>query len=110
MIPTEFEEALVLADYCRAKKYKFAHINNEIYTKSWKQKAKMTAQGTAAGVPDYMIVVNNTLIFIELKRSVKSKSKVSEAQESWLFALQKCGIRAGVCYGSRDAIKFIESS
>lgn len=106
-IQTEYEEALILADYCRAKKYKFAHINNEIYTKSWKQKAKMTAQGTAAGVPDYMIVVNNKLIFIELKRT--KGGVVSLKQKEWINTLEQANVPVAVCKGANDAIAFIES-
>jgi hypothetical protein len=67
----------------------------------------MMAQGTAKGFPDYLIIINNRLIAIELKRSVKSKSKVTKEQEIWVEELNRSNVPSKVCYGAKGAIDFI---
>ena len=104
-VPTEYEEALVLVEYLRLKNHKFCHINNEVYTKSWVQKAKMMAQGTAKGFPDYLVIVNNRLIAVELKRT--KNSTTSQEQKDWLTALNNALIPAIVAKGALQAIKFV---
>lgn len=104
---TELEECIILADYCRYNNLPFCHINNEVYTKSWKQKNKIATMGSAKGFPDYLIIVNNQLIAIEMKR-IKN-SKVSPAQEYWLKLLNNANVPAKVCYGAKEAIEFIKS-
>lgn len=107
MLLSEDQECEILADYCRVKKYTFCHINNEFYSKSWKQKNRQLRMGSAKGFPDYLVIVNNQLIAIEMKR-IKN-SKVSPAQEYWLKLLNNANIPAKVCYGAKEAIKFIKS-
>lgn len=101
--PTEDQECYVLADYLRAKGYLFGHINNEFYTKSWKQKSRQLAMGTAKGFPDYVIIANGKLVMIEMKRT--RGGVVSEHQKKWIAELTAAGITAIVCRGAQDAIK-----
>ena len=57
-LPTEYQEACVLADYCRIKGYLFSHIPHETFTKSWGTKMKNKRQEENKRVPDYIIVEN----------------------------------------------------
>lgn len=63
--------------------------------------------GLRGGLPDLTIIINNKLIFIELKRL--KGSTTSDEQIAWIEALQKCeNVFAKICYGADDAISFIE--
>jgi hypothetical protein len=107
LTPTEAEEAYTLVDYLRLKGLFFCHINNEMYTKSWNQKRRMLAMGSAKGLPDYLIVVGNRLVFIELKR-VKG-SVTSPEQLKWLAVLDMIpGVTAAIARGAEQAINIIE--
>lgn len=107
LILSEDQECEILADYCRVKKYMFCHINNEFYTKSWKQKNRQLRLGSAKGFPDYIIIVKGKMICVEMKR-VKN-SKTSPHQLIWLEALNAAGIPTIVAKGADEAIAFIES-
>jgi len=107
MIPTEEAECYALADYLRFKNMTFCHINNEMYTRSWKQKTRQLKMGTAKGFPDYLIIVNGKLIAIEMKRT--KNSVTSPEQKKWLEQLNEAGVPAQVCFGASQAIAFIES-
>ena len=85
----------------------YAHINNEVWTKSWTQKRRIKDMGSPAGLPDYIIVIKNILIFIEMKK-IKG-GKVSPAQQEWLNALQAAGEYSFVCNGFEEAKKILDS-
>lgn len=105
--PTEHEEAKILHQYLSLRGITHTHICNETYTTSWKQKAKNKAEGVSPGVPDYMIILDSKLIFIELKR-VKG-GQVSESQKSWIAALNGCeSVQAFICKGAQEGIDLIE--
>lgn len=105
---TEDEECFLLVEYLEAKRIKFAHIHNEMYTKYWSQKNRAKALGVRPGVPDYMMIVNGKMVFIEMKR--KKKSKVSDHQKIWLEELNKINNVYGfICYGYDEAKEVIES-
>lgn len=108
MIPTEAQEARTLVTYLRVKGYRFTHIANE--TGSGKgarfQGIRNKQQGTSKGFPDYLVIVNNRLVAIELKR-IKG-SVTSQEQKDWITALNEAGIEAVVCKGAEEAIKYIE--
>lgn len=108
MIPTEDQECIAFADYCRLKGYTFGHINNELFTKSWKQKLRQKQLGSAKGLPDYIVIANNKLMFIEMKRS--KGGVVSAYQKLWISELNNSGVIAGVCYGCEEAIEFVEKN
>ena len=105
---SEYEEAVVLAQYLTLKGYKFSHIPAETFTKSWGVKMRNKRQGVNRGVPDYLIVKGNKLIFCELKRT--KGGVISEQQQSWINALNECmGVVAFVAKGFEEAKKMIES-
>lgn len=107
IILTEYEEQKVVVRYLETRGLKFSSIPNSTFTKSWSQKAKNKASGLRAGLPDLLIIVKNTLLFIELKR-VKN-SAVSEKQKEWIAHLNAVGgnVVAKVCYGADEAIQTI---
>lgn len=106
IVPYEEEEANTLAEWLRLKGLKFAHIPNETFTKSWKQKNKNKTAGVSPGVPDYMIITPKGLLFIELKR--RKGGVLSPAQKKWIDALNKLkGVQAEVCKGAEEAINTI---
>ena len=105
-VPTEDAECFVLAEYLQLKGYLFGHINNEFYTKSWKQKNRQIRMGTAKGFPDYAIIAKGQFICIEMKR-IKG-SVTSPHQKAWLSALNDAGVKAYVCNGADEAIAILE--
>jgi hypothetical protein len=110
--PTESQEGEMLVAYLRISGYKFTHIGNESNggnKQAMIRGAKMKRQGQSPGFPDYCIIVNNVLIFIELKRAKKSLSRVAPEQREWLTALASTGAECAICYGASEAIEFIES-
>lgn len=106
-IPTEAEEQIVVVQYCELNNIPCWRTPNETFTRSWKQKLNNKRLGVKPGVPDLFVIVNNQLIAIEMKR-IKN-SKVSPAQEYWLKLLNNANVPAKVCYGAKEAIKFIKS-
>lgn len=105
-IPTEYEEACVLAEWLTLKGIKFSHIAQETFTRNWGTKMKNKRMGVNSGVPDYICIVNNHLIWIELKR--QKGGAVSPAQQSWIDALNACkNCGAFVTKGADEAIAII---
>ena len=106
--PTEYEECVAFVEYLKLKNLLFTHIAQETYTKSWNQKRKNKAMGVRKGFPDYVIVVKNKLIFIEMKR--KKGGVVSDEQAGWQNALKNISpnVYAEICYGADEAINFVE--
>lgn len=89
------------------KNVKFTHVPNSTYTKSWNQKRKNTYMGVRAGFPDLIIIVNKHIVFIEMKRSVKSK--MSAEQISWFDALEAAGAHISVCHSFEEAKQVVTS-
>lgn len=109
MNPTEKEEARTLVAYLRIKGLKFTHIGNETgHSPEAKRRAiSLKQQGTSRGFPDYMIIVNGSLLFIELKRL--KGSSTSPEQHAWVAALNEVNnVEAHICRGADEAIKIIE--
>jgi len=115
---TEYDECVAFAEWCNIKRIKFSHIPNETYTKSWNQKRRNKRQGVSRGFPDYCIIVNGTMLFIEMKRPKKrlkngtfsaSNSKVSPEQETWLDEINTVegNIHGCVCYGCDEAVEVV---
>lgn len=63
----------------------FSHIPNSTFTRSWSVKRRNTAMGVRAGVPDMLIVFQDKVLFLELKR-VKG-GVVSPYQKEWIKAI-----------------------
>ena len=71
---------------------------------------RMKREGIRPGVPDLMLAVpKNGLagLFIEMKRAVKSLSRVSEEQKQWHKRLSDIGYKVVVAYGADEAISSI---
>lgn|SRR3990167_3931655 len=109
----EFNECVTLTDYLevlkKQKKIKlFTHIANETYTTSWNQKRKNKQMGVKKGFPDYVVLTNKDILFIEMKR-VKGANPTIEQQE-WIEALASLGLKARVCKGFELAKKFVDEN
>ena len=106
--PTEAQEGRTLVAYLRIKGYKFTHIANETGsgTGARFQGIRNKQQGVSKGFPDYLVIVGNKLVAIELKRT--KGGRVSIEQREWLEALSSTGMWAIVAHGAKEAIDFIE--
>jgi len=70
---------------------------------------KLKAMGAKKGIPDLYIYLPNKILAIEMKRSNKNKSKISEEQKQWILLLNQLSyIDAYICYGADNAINLIE--
>lgn len=110
LIPKEEQEQMVVVDWLKIKRIRHIHVANERMA-SVVFKKKLKALGTYAGFPDLMIFLPTKILFIEMKRSKKSLSRVSVEQKEWLEALglyEYAKVR--VCYGSGEAIDFIQEN
>ncbi len=109
--PLEDDECFVLADYLDTlKKQKkisvYTHTANETFTKSWKQKRRNKMMGVRPGIPDYVIVTDKNVLFIEMKR-VKG-GQVSGYQRKWISVLEGKTAKSVVCRGFDEAKKYID--
>jgi len=108
IIPTEHEECVALVQYLNIKNIKHTHINAEMWTTSWKQKHKAKVEGVTKGFPDYCMIINNNLVFIEMKRI--KRSVTSKEQKEWNEELNKCnGVKAFVCKGFLEAKEVVDN-
>ena len=103
----EEQEQQLLVEYLELKKIKFSALPLSTYTKSWKVKNRNKRIGVRAGIPDMLCIVNNRLIFIEMKK--EKGGVLSDYQKSWIDELNKCeGVMAVVCKGFNEAKKVID--
>jgi hypothetical protein len=108
-IQWEQRECEVFSDYLRLKQIKFAHIANESGMRLPMGVIRKRARiGYGKGIPDYLIVINNQLVFIEMKR--EQGGRLSPEQKEWLELLNSLpNITALVCNGAQEAINVIEN-
>ena len=108
--PTEAQEGHTLVAYLRLRGIPFTHTPNETGSspEARRRAVRMKQQGVSRGFPDYIIVTNTGIIFIELKRATKSLSRVSPEQKQWIETLSAAGSPAYIAYGAEEAIAFIE--
>jgi hypothetical protein len=76
----------------------FSATAQSTFTKSFGIMAKNKALGVRRGVPDLLIIINDTLVFVELKR--RTGGTVSQEQKDWNKALNDAGEYAYICKGS----------
>lgn len=121
MIPTENQEAEVLANWLRIKQYTFTHIANESWLPprvAMLASARKKRMWLSPWVPDFMIILKwGGLLFIELKRKKKvlkswklwaSPSKVSDEQIEWIEKLNTIyNVQWVFAYWAEEAIKII---
>lgn len=106
-VPTEDEEQIALFDWLDAKRIPAFHVNNEMYTKSWKQKLRAKRMGVRSGVPDVFVVLPTKVVAIELKRT--KGGVVSDNQKYWIKTLNGAGLKSIVARGASEAIAFVET-
>lgn len=63
--------------------------------------SKLKKTGTLAGVPDLIIMMNNRILFIEMKKRVGGK--LSTVQKQIIPKIESLGFPVLVCYGAEDA-------
>lgn len=106
-IPTEKAEHLKLVSWLNLKHLHFNHTANERKTTA-RQGAELKRLGVKKGFPDISVYLGDKVLFIELKRAVRSKSKVSKEQSEWINFLNSLPYaKAKICYGADEAIKFV---
>jgi hypothetical protein len=111
--PLESSEAKTLWEWAQyhpiAKDYLFAIPNGG--TRNVREAINMRAQGVRPGVSDYFLAYPSNGkhgLWIELKRSNKTTSKLTEEQGIWLVRMEKIGYITLVAYGAEEAIKKIK--
>lgn len=107
--PTEYSECQVFHRYLEMKGIPHTHIGNESQLGGRAgiiRGAKLKAIGQSKGFPDYLLIVNNKLIVIEMKR--QSGGRLSPEQKQWLVTLTDCGVKCFVCRGAESAIETVE--
>lgn len=113
-IPSEHQEQRAFVEWLEANKYMFTAIPNG-GGRSITQAMKLKREGVRPGLPDMLVIVNGHLVWIEMKKSDLKpkrggKGGVSDDQWRWIDELNRCeNTQVFVCYGSKDAIKAIES-
>lgn len=85
----------------------YSHVSNETFTKSWRQKSRNKAQGVKSGVPDYIIVTQNNVLFLELKR--EKGGVLSPTQKTWLQVLPDKTTLATVCHGFEECKTYLDT-
>ena len=110
IIPSEKAEHLKLVSWLNLKRLKFNHTANERKT-TIRQGADLKRLGVKKGFPDISVYLSDKVLFIELKRAVRSKSKVSKEQSEWIDYLNALPYaKAKICYGADEAIEFIREN
>lgn len=74
--------------------------------------ARLKAEGVRAGVPDLFLAIPRAPysgLFIEMKRSKKSLSKVSKEQREKQELFERMGYKVVVCYGADEAFYEIKT-
>ena len=107
--PSEYQECQVFHQWLEFNHIRHTHIGNESQI-GGRQGAIRGAQlkriGQSKGFPDYLLIVNNKLIAIEMKRL--KGGKVSNEQQGWLAALAKAGVVGYVAHGANEAMEIVQ--
>lgn len=109
-VPTEYAECQVFHQWLELNHIRHTHIGNESQIGGRAgiiRGAKLKAIGQSKGFPDYLLIVNDKLIAIEMKR--QSGGRLSPEQKDWINALGACNIGTYVCYGANQAIETVQS-
>lgn len=102
VIPSEDDEQVAFVQWMDLQHIPYFHVNNEMWTKSWKQKARSKAMGTKSGIPDLFVVFNEGIVGFEMKR--KRNGTVSPTQKYWGRLLSLVGVPVYCCRGCDSAI------
>jgi hypothetical protein len=109
---SEYDECVALKEYLdilvrQNKIIHYTHVPNETFTRDWGTKMKNKRLGVQKGFPDYVILLCDGMLFIEMKR-VK-RSTISYEQQEWIRLLDGyVDCYAKVCHGFNEAEEFIK--
>jgi len=104
--PLEDTEQKALCNYLRTKKLLFFSIPNG-GTRNKKEAQTLKQTGLLKGASDLVILTDNKIIFLELKR--RKGGYISREQKTFLEKVNKFDYAVGiVCYGYEDAIFQVE--
>ena len=108
VVPSENDEAKAFHQWLEIKHYRHTHIMNESGAgyKNLRRSVLGKAMGVSRGVPDFMVIADGNLIFVELKR--QHGGRIQPEQEQWLADLAKTGASCAICKGWQAAADFIE--
>lgn len=105
--PTEDQEQMSFVQWLDVQGIPYWHTNNEMWTKSWKQKTRSKRMGTKSGIPDLFLCFDGKLVGIEMKR--QKGGVVSDNQKYWGYILENAGVPCFVCRGCDHAIETVEA-
>ena len=84
----------------------YTHLGQEVgYTNNWAKRMWRAKEGLTKGFPDYVVITNSHILFLELKRT--KGGTVSQEQKEWITELGFYGT-AVICHGFDAAKKLIE--
>ena len=111
MTPTELQEQTMVVQYLELLKQQgkiiaYCGLPNNTWTKSWSQKRKQTLEGVKKGFPDLVIVTQDNVLFLEMKR-VKG-GVVSPEQKEWIGILKDKETLTAIAKGFDEARKIID--
>jgi hypothetical protein len=105
----EYHECVAFAEWLDLMRLPFSHIANETFTPHLGVRMKNKCMGVRRGLPDYVIWhPKGLLVFVEMKAKGAPPSAVKPEQRDWIDRLNAVkGVKAGVCRGFDEAVKFI---
>ena len=108
LVPKEEDEQAALVKWLTLKKIKFSAIPNGGYKLTKNSQNVLKKTGLRKGLPDLFCIINDSILFIEMKRANR-RNKTSPEQDAWIRAINRCqNAEAIVAYGAEDAICQIE--
>ena len=108
-IVSEHAEQVALVTHCHKEGIFVASFCNGFYisnkAKLYPQLGKLKREGLLKGMPDLLIIVNNKVLFFEMKNK---RGKLSNEQVHIHYLLKEMGQDVQVFYNSKDAWLYIE--
>lgn len=106
LIPSEHDEQVAFVEWLEVNRYRFSSIPNG-GGRSKRQAQILKEEGVRGGLPDILVIVNNQLVWIEMKKRIYKNRKnggLSDSQIEWHQALNKCAnTQVFTCYGADEA-------
>lgn len=115
--PSEHDEQVTVIAWASMQPYNGGKVIDWLWAtpnggrRDGREAFNLRAEGVKSGVPDLQLALPNDKyhgLFIEMKRSKRSLSKVSEMQKAMIERLNNAGYLALVCYGADEAIEAIK--
>lgn len=109
-VPSEFDECRTFHQWLQLNHIRHTHVGNESQVGGRAgaiRGARLKVIGQSKGFPDYLILVRNQVIAIEMKR--QKGGRLSKEQKEWLEALRECGVQSFTAEGAEQAIKTVLS-